>query len=296
MGFDPNGVGSPLGIFLLSPEATEQILGLSSQSIASLKAKPAGPITLAQELHLNIPLKVDDVAASDVLGFMEGTDLKDQVLVLSAHYDHLGKHDGKIYHGADDDGSGTAALLTMADAFSKAKKAGHGPRRSILFLANVGEEKGLLGSYYYSEHPVFPVAKTITDLNVDMIGRVDSAHIKDSAYVYVIGSGKLSSTLQNISETVNKKFMNLSLDYTYDSPTDPNQFYYRSDHYNFARLGIPIIFYFNGVHEDYHQPTDVIEKINFGIYSKRTQLVFYTAWDLANRTDRPIVDRKSDFK
>ncbi len=299
MGFDPKGNDKSFGIFLLSPKACNKILSLVKQPSlhASNKAKPLAVNTLVykEEVHLSQPLKVDEVSASNVLGFMEGKDLKDEVLVISAHYDHLGIQDGKIYHGADDDGSGTAALLNVAEAFSKAKKEGHGPRRSILFLANVGEEKGLLGSYYYSEHPIFPIQQTITDLNIDMIGRIDREHQKDSNYVYVIGSGKLSTGLQSISESINKKFMNLNMDYTYDSPKDPNQFYYRSDHYNFARLGIPIIFYFNGVHEDYHQPTDVIEKINFGIYSKRAQLVFYTAWDLANRDDRPKVDRKSDF-
>lgn len=294
MGFDPKGAVKPLGIFLIQTDAFNKILAGNNLNIQTISSSTFYSISL-QKVNLEIPLLVSDVSASDVIGFMEGTDLKEEVLILSAHYDHLGKHNGQIYHGADDDGSGSAALVNLALAFSKAKKAGHGPRRSILFLANVGEEKGLLGSYYYSEHPVIPIKNTIADLNIDMIGRVDEAHIKDSAYVYVIGSGKLSSDLQFISEGINKQFSHLNLDYTYDSPSDPNQFYYRSDHYNFARLGVPIIFYFNGVHADYHQPSDTIEKINFGIYAKRAQLVFFTAWDLANRENKPKVDRKSDF-
>jgi len=290
IGFEPGSTGKPMGIFLISTSAVQSILDQNG-----IATPASGPKTINTSLHLEIPLKIEPVSASDVIGFMEGTDLKEEVLVISAHYDHLGKHNGQIYHGADDDGSGTATILTLADAFSQAKKKGNGPRRSILFLANVGEEKGLLGSFYYSEHPLIPMSQTITDLNVDMIGRIDKAHEKDTNYVYVIGSGKLSSGLQTISEKVNNQLSNLKLDYTFDSPTDPNQFYYRSDHYNFARKNVPIIFYFNGVHDDYHQPTDVIEKINFGIYSKRAKLVFFTAWDLANRNDRPLVDRKSDM-
>lgn len=297
IGFEPSPTAKPMGIFLISPQATGQLLSKSGINMDSI-LKSTQPFTKLQSapVHLNIPLKIDPASASDVIGFMEGTDLKNEVLVISAHYDHLGKHNGQIYHGADDDGSGSASMMTLVDAFAAAKKKGQGPRRSILFLANVGEEKGLLGSYYYSEHPLIPMSQTITDLNIDMIGRVDKEHEKDTNYVYVIGSGKLSSGLQTISEKTNAKFSNLKLDYTYDIPNDPNQFYYRSDHYNFARLGVPIIFYFNGVHPDYHQPTDVIEKINFGIYSKRARLVFFTAWDLANRDDRPKVDRKSDME
>lgn len=301
-------------LFVLSRHAVDRVLS-SGEPVVRLFGNQvvAKALTLADlEMNirlktggnLSIPVKIDmmvhykeiPVEANDVLGFLAGTDLAQEVLVISAHYDHLGVQDGKIYHGADDDGSGSSALLSIAAAFTDAAKEGHKPRRSILFLANVGEEKGLLGSQYYSEHPVFEPSKTITDLNIDMIGRIDSAHIRDSDYVYAIGSGKLSSELQQISESTNKLYANLKLDYRYDDPNDPNQFYYRSDHYNFAKLNIPIIFYFNGVHADYHQSSDTIEKINFGIYQKRAQLVFYTAWELANRDKRPIVDRTNDFK
>lgn len=236
-----------------------------------------------------------DIAAENVLGYLKGTDLADELLVISAHYDHIGIIDGEVYNGADDDGSGTVSVLEIAEAFSKAAAEGKGPRRSILFLAVSGEEKGLLGSEYYSEHPVFPLEKTVTDLNIDMVGRVDAKH-KDSAdYVYVIGSDKLSTTLHKINEEANAAHSKLKLDYTYNDPKDPNRFYYRSDHYNFAKHNIPIIFYFNGVHEDYHQKTDEISKINFDIMAKRAQLVFYTAWDIANRNERPAVDVKNDF-
>jgi Zn-dependent M28 family amino/carboxypeptidase len=198
---------------------------------------------------------------------------------------------GRIYNGADDDGSGTCALLELAEAYSKAKAAGNGPRRSILFLWVTGEEKGLLGSKYYTDiNPIIPLDKTVCDLNIDMIGRIDKKHETNENYVYLIGSDKLSSELHNISENVNKETINFDLDYEFNDPKDPNRFYYRSDHYNFAKNKIPVIFYFTGVHEDYHKPGDDVEKILFSKYSKITQLVFATSWELANRNDRIIVD------
>ena len=223
--------------------------------------------------------------SSDVLGYLEGSDLKDQLLVISAHYDHLGKRDTVIYYGADDDGSGTVSVLEIAQAFAKAKAAGKGPRRSILFLANSGEEKGLWGSEYYTDHPTYPLDKTTADLNIDMIGRIDpKRNYGDSTnYVYVVGDDKLSSDLHSISVAANKKYTKLELDYKFNDPKDPERIYYRSDHYNFAKKGVPIIFYFDGIHNDYHRPTDTPDKINYDILKKRAQLVFYTAWDMANR-------------
>lgn len=259
--------------------------------------------TVKTDFSMIVNLKNKDAKAVDVLGFLPGSDakLKNEVLVISAHYDHIGLTKSgadKVNNGADDDGSGTTGVLEIARAFTEAKKAGHGPRRSILFLGNVGEEKGLLGSEYYTDHPVFPLENTITDLNIDMIGRVGEEYKgkTDSAdYVYVIGSSKLSSTLHEINEKANQTYTKLNLDYKYDDPKDPNRFYYRSDHYNFAKHGVPIIFYFNGVHEDYHRPGDEVSKINFPALAKRAQLVFYTAWDLANRDKRPVVDMKNDM-
>jgi len=244
------------------------------------------------------------VKAVDVVGILPGSDakLKDEYLVVSAHYDHIGmlpegtKGD-RINNGADDDGSGTTAMLQLARAFAEAKKDGKGPRRSILFLGNVGEEKGLLGSEYYGEHPVVPMASTIADLNIDMIGRVGEEYEgkPDSANtVYVIGSSMLSSDLHKAGENANNTYTKLKLDYKYDDPNDPNRFYYRSDHYNFAKHNVPIIFYFNGVHKDYHGLGDEVSKINFPLLAKRAQLVYFTAWDLANADKRPVLDSKSN--
>lgn len=230
--------------------------------------------------------------SENIWAYIEGTEKPDEILIISAHYDHVGMKNGEVYNGADDDGSGTVALLEIAEAFMQAKKDGYGPKRSILFLHVTGEEHGLHGSRYYSENPLFPIKNTIADLNIDMIGRRDDAHKDNGNYVYVIGSDRLSTDLHNINEDANKKYTKLDLDYTFNDVNDPNQFYYRSDHYNFAKKGIPIIFYFNGVHEDYHQPGDEPQKIEYDLLAKRTQLAFVTAWELANRENRPVVDKK----
>lgn len=254
------------------------------------------PLLLSSTMKINIQYLMTNTSTENVLGYLEGTDLKDEVVVVSAHYDHLGVKDGKVFNGADDNGSGTVAVMEIAEAFSLAKKKGDGPRRSVLFLTVSGEEKGLLGSDYYTTHPVFPLENTVVDLNIDMIGRVDKAHEEHPNYVYLIGSDRLSKRLHQVSEDMNKAYTQLNLDYTYNDPKDPNQFYYRSDHYNFAKNGIPIIFYFNGTHEDYHMETDEVSKINYDILQKRTQLVFHTAWEIANRAERIVADTPAPAK
>jgi len=242
------------------------------------------------DLVIDIKNSVQKISSENVLGYIEGTDLKDELIVLTAHYDHLGKDGNIVFNGADDDGSGTVAVINLAEAFAKAKSEGKGPRRSMLFMTVAGEEKGLLGSAYYTENPVFPLKNTVCDLNIDMIGRLDEKHEKNPDYVYLIGSDKLSSELHSISENANKTYSDLELDYTFNDEKDKNRFYYRSDHYNFAKNGIPVIFYFNGVHADYHKETDEVEKIDFKKMEKITRLVFFTAWELANRNERIKVD------
>ncbi len=228
------------------------------------------------------------IYASNVAGMIEGTDKKDEYVFLTGHYDHLGMHDGKIYYGADDDGSGTVGVIQMAEAFAKAAAAGYKPRRTIVFMTVSGEEKGLWGSEYYSEHPFFPLDKTSVDLNTDMVGRIDTERkTADSMnYVYVIGHDKLSSELPIINEAANLASANLILDYKFDDPNDPNRIYFRSDHYNFARKGVPILFFYDGMLKaDYHRPTDTIEKINWPLYEKRVRMIFHTAWEMANRAE-----------
>ncbi len=224
--------------------------------------------------------------ASNVAGYIEGTDKKDEYVILTGHYDHLGMRNGKIYYGADDDGSGTCAVLEMAEAFAKAKAEGHGPRRTVVFMTVSGEEKGLWGSEYYSEHPLFPLEKTSVDLNTDMVGRIDTERkTADSLnYVYVIGHDKLSTELPVINEGANNTYTQLVLDYKYDDPNDRNRIYYRSDHYNFARKGVPILFFYDGMLKaDYHQPTDTVDKIYWDLYEKRVRMIFNTGWEMANR-------------
>jgi hypothetical protein len=239
------------------------------------------------------------IDTENMMAYLEGTDLKDEVIVISSHYDHIGQNeDGSVINnGADDDGSGTTGVMEIAEAFAQAAAEGNRPRRSILFLNVTGEEKGLLGSAYYADHPIFPLENTVNNLNIDMIGRIDPEHEESGNrdYVYVIGSEKLSSHLKVISEYANITYTGLDMDYRYDDPNDTNRFYYRSDHYNFAKNGIPIIFYFNGTHADYHRPTDTVDKIAFDVMAKRARLVFHTTWLLANRNDRTPVDKEDDM-
>jgi hypothetical protein len=230
--------------------------------------------------------------SENVVSFIEGSEKPEEIVVISAHLDHEGVKNGKVYNGADDDGSGTVAMLEIAEAFQLAVKAGKGPKRSILFLHVTGEEKGLLGSKYYTDvEPIFPLENTVCDLNIDMIGRTDSRHKADPNYVYLIGSDKLSTELHTISEAMNKKYTSINLDYKYNDENDPNRFYYRSDHYNFVKNNVPIIFYFNGTHVDYHKPTDTPDKINYELLENRTKLVFHTAWEVANKETRIIADK-----
>lgn len=227
-------------------------------------------------------------ASENVLAYIKGSEKPDEVIIISAHLDHIGiSKTGEINNGADDDGSGTVAILEIAKAFKAAADKGQGPKRSILFLHVTGEEIGLYGSRYYTDvDPVFPLKNTVANLNIDMIGRVDAKHEGKGNYLYLIGSDKLSKELHAISEAVNTKYFNMEFDYTYNDDNDPNRFYYRSDHYNFAKNNIPVIFYFNGTHDDYHRPTDTPDKINYEYLETRARLIFCTAWELANRAER----------
>lgn len=232
--------------------------------------------------------------SENICAFIKGSEKPDEIVVVSAHYDHVGVKNGKVYNGADDDGSGTVALLEIAQAFEIAKKNGNGPKRSILILHVTGEEHGLHGSRFYSEHPLYPLANTVADVNIDMIGRRDDLHPGTNDYVYLIGSDYLSTDLYTVCEEANKKYIHTIIDYKYNSRKDPNRFYYRSDHYNFAKNGIPSVFIFNGVHADYHKATDKVEKIEFDALAKRTRLAFAIAWEIANRDNKLVVDKTEE--
>ena len=297
---------STLPIVTIGTAVANQILAGANTNLADVKKKitetlkPA-TVVINTPVAFSAKLAEENLKADNVLGFLEGSDpkLKSEVLVVTGHYDHIGLVDDpnatdKVNNGADDDGSGTTGVLMLAEAFAKAKKAGKGPKRSILFMTVVGEEKGLWGSEWYSDYPVFPLENTIANLNIDMIGRGDDDRPGDNNFVYIIGSNMLSDDLDRIGKKANTDYVNIVLDEKYNNRTDPNRFYYRSDHYNFAKHGIPVIFYFNGVHKDYHQPGDEVSKIDFPMLAKRAQLVYYTAWELANAANRPVVNKNED--
>lgn len=298
---DEKGEKSNLtAVIYISESMANQIMKAKKTTATDLRKKISSkgkPVTFTAKssIAINIKKNTEQIQAENVLGYIEGTDLKHELIVITAHYDHLGIEDGKVFNGADDDGSGTVGIMEIAEAFAKAKKEGKGPRRSVLFMGFSGEEKGLLGSRYYTDHPVFPLENTVTNLNIDMIGRLDEAHANDANYVYLIGSDMLSSELHQVSEQTSKTYApEIKLDYTYNDVNDKNRYYYRSDHYNFAKNNIPVIFYFNGVHKDYHKETDEVEKIDFNKMEKITRLVFHTAWELANRNERVKVDKKEN--
>ncbi len=235
--------------------------------------------------------------SENILAFIEGTEKPEEVIVISAHYDHVGMDDeGNIINGADDDGSGTVAVMQMAKAFKKAKDEGMGPKRSVLFLLVTAEEIGLLGSKFYSKNPVYPLEKTVTNLNIDMIGRVDKTYEnqEDQDYLYLIGADRISQELHDICVEQNDKYIDLHLDFKYNEEDDPMNLYYRSDHYNFAKHGIPSIFFFSGLHDDYHQPTDTADKIEYDLLTKRAQLVFYIAWEVANKENCLSIDEDEE--
>ncbi len=304
-----NSSGSDRGYNYVSPEMAAQLLGLSGpEALDTFKQQLVEnieefkPYVTAYTLRQIPYTKKVTFESQNVAALIEGADpqLKDQVVVLTSHYDHVGiaqpdSTGDAIYNGADDDGSGTISLLNIAYALSEAAEDGVRPRRSILFLNVAGEEKGLLGSRYYSDHPIFPIEKTVANLNVDMIGRIDAKHEKKGVtdYVYVIGGDLISSGLDSLLRVANAKTGEIILSERYNDLNDPNQFYRRSDHWNFGRLGVPFIFFFTGVHEDYHQPSDEVNKIRFEKMKKIARTIYGTTVLVANTDERPVVDNQA---
>jgi Zn-dependent M28 family amino/carboxypeptidase len=253
-----------------------------------------------KKVSFTVALKTSPAATQNVIAVLEGSDpvLKNEYVAVGAHYDHVGVgtpvNGDAIYNGADDDGSGTVATLALAEAFSRGPR----PKRSLLFIWHAGEEKGLWGSRYFTESPTVPIGQIITELNIDMIGRTRIENDKPANQplpkpdeIYLVGSKMMSAELGDLSESVNKSYLNRSFNYKYDDPKDPERFFYRSDHYNYARKGIPIIFYMDGVHEDYHRPSDSVEKIDYQNMEKVTRTIYATAWELTDRATRPRVDK-----
>ena len=239
----------------------------------------------------------------NVVAVFEGSDpvLKNEYVALGAHYDHVGigipvNGDG-IYNGADDDASGTTAMLAMAEALAKTNTR---PKRSVLFVWHAGEEKGLWGSRYFTTYPTIPLDKIVTQLNMDMIGRSKkegdtdprNRELSGPNEIYVIGSKMMSTELGDLADRVNKQYLNMTFDYRYDDPNDPNRFFFRSDHIHYARKGIPIVFFFDGEHEDYHRLGDSADKIDYQKMQKVARTVYMLMWEVANRPTRPTVDKQ----
>lgn len=291
--FPKAGSDATVNYVQVSQDFTKNILGAATEAlIAKAKAntvfEPNDYATFPVKTELELKRKRETIMASNVLGLIEGTDKKDEYVFVTAHYDHIGTRNGIVNNGADDDGSGTVSIMQIAKAFAKARAEGKGPRRTVVIMAVSGEEKGLWGSEYYTDHPMYPLDKTTVDLNIDMIGRIDTERMKDDTlnYIYVVGHDKISSDLPIINEGANDRYTKLVFDYKFDDPKDPYRIYFRSDHYNFARKGVPVLFFYDGMlKSDYHKPTDDIEKINFPLMEKRAKMIFYTAWEMANRAE-----------
>jgi hypothetical protein len=285
---------SLMPVAFISARLAARILGRGPVAVESLKQRIDSALTPASfeipktRLSIVTARTIDTVRTENVVGILEGSDsvLKREAVVFSAHYDHIGiQADGTVFNGADDDASGTSAVLAFAELLGEAPVR---PKRSIVFLCNTGEEKGLLGSEYYTDHPAIPLSNTVCNLNIDMIGRRDPAHVLSgvSEYAYVIGSKRRSADLDDILQRVNRETVNLVLDYTYDAPDDPERLFERSDHYNFAKHGVPVIFFHTGEHEDYHRSTDDFEKIEFERMARVATLILQVGNDVASRPQR----------
>ncbi|MEX0771285.1 MAG: M28 family peptidase [Balneolaceae bacterium] len=300
--------GYPKGFMQISPTMAVEMLGLESrEDLNQLREKTTRNIREFEPFDLDYLLEYDpymgtrEIESENVVAMIEGSDpeVREEVVVLMAHYDHIGitqpdESGDRINNGADDNGSGTVALMSVANALAKAAEEGVRPKRSVLFLHVSAEEKGLLGSRYYSDHPAIPIEQTVTNFNADMIGRSDSRNLEkgDSDYVYIIGGDIISAELDSLVHVANDESVNLRLDYHYNDLQDPNQFYRRSDHWNFGRLGVPFVFFFTGVHEDYHQPSDHVEKVDLPKLTKTAGLLFSSTVKVANYEGRPVVDNQ----
>lgn len=295
-------------IWLSMKMATALFQGESSDAATLIAKGQAGEQVAPFDLNPNkkvtftISVKTERPPTQNVVAVWEGGDpvLKNEYVAMGAHYDHVGicapTAADSICNGADDDGSGTTALLGMAEALARARQR---PKRSILFVWHCGEEKGLWGSRYFTEYPTIPLTQIVTQINIDMIGRskkegdtnVRNKDLSGPDSIYIIGSTMMSTELGEISQQVNKSFLNLQYDVRYDDPKDTNRFFFRSDHFNYARKGIPIIFFFDGVHEDYHRPGDEPQKIDYVKMEKVTRTIYMTLWSVANLPSRPKVDK-----
>jgi len=308
--FQQQSTSSPLPAIVISPEVANSLFVGEKQTATGVFNASYGPTQPApflmrdvKKISMNLATNFETIPTQNVVAVWEGSDpvLKAEYVALGAHYDHVGSGcppagTDTICNGADDDGSGTTALLAMAEALAKAPTR---PKRSVLFVWHCGEEKGLWGSRYFTEYPTVPLNQIVAQINIDMIGRSKkegdtnprNSELTGPNAVYLIGSTMMSTELGEVVNNVNKSYLNITFDTKYDDPKDPNRFFYRSDHYNYARKGIPIIFFFDGVHEDYHRAGDTADKIDYQKMEKITRTVYMTLWEIANRPTRLKVDK-----
>jgi Peptidase family M28 len=284
------------------------VFSASGINYEDLKAKAAEqedlPRATVKGVKLTFNLDADySVTATritqNVIGFIDGSDpqLKNTYVAFGAHYDHLGVNQNvpegsgidRINNGADDDGSGTTALIGLANAYM----AGPRPRRSLMFAWHAGEERGLWGSQYLADHPPVPINKIVAQLNIDMIGRNRDNKDSEENTVYAVGADRISTELHNLLITADASLSQpLNIDFEMNDPADPERIYFRSDHFSYAAKGIPIIFFFTGLHPDYHRVTDSVEKIHFEKMSHITRLVYELGLRLANLDHAPVRDFK----
>ena len=297
--------GFSRGYNLIHPRLAARMLGVENTAglrsslidrMEEFKPQPTG----YSLTHLPYQGEVK-VETENVVALFEGAHprLKEEVIVITSHYDHVGigqpdSTGDRIYNGADDDASGTAATLNIARALADAREDGYATKRSVLFLNVSAEEKGLLGSRYYSDHPIIPIDQTVANINTDMIGRIDRRHEEEGVenYAYIIGGKIISSELDSLLHVANRQSGKIELEDRYNDLSDPNQFYRRSDHWNFGRLGVPFVFFFTGIHEDYHQPSDEVHKIRFDKLARIVRTMYATTVLVANTDEAPKVDNQ----
>ncbi len=291
-------------VFISSSKFANALFENESANPLSGAAKTSFDLAASKKINMNVAVKPERIMTQNVVAVWEGGDpqLKAEMVAVGAHYDHVGtnpnaKGEDKIWNGADDDGSGTVSVLAIAESLAKSPKR---PKRSVLLVWHCGEEKGLWGSEYFNKYPTVDIKKVVAQLNIDMIGRSrkpndanpKNANLTGENAVYVIGSEMMSSKLAAVTKATNDTYLKLDYDYKYDDPKDPNRFFFRSDHFNYAQNGIPIVFWFDGVHEDYHQPGDEPQKIDYTKMQNIARTIFLTMWELSDLKERPAVDKQ----
>jgi Peptidase family M28 len=294
--------GRGIPTITISKETAEMLFQGEDKSASELLN--AASFELKKTASYSVATKVVPAMTQNVVAIWEGSDpvLKNEMVAIGAHYDHVGtnpltKGDDKIWNGADDDGSGTVSVLAIAEALANSKKR---PKRSVLFVWHAGEEKGLLGSQFFNKFPTVDIKQVVAQLNIDMIGRSKKTgdtneknkELSGENEVYVIGADMMSSKLGEVTKSINNAYLKLNYDFRYDDPKDPNRFFFRSDHFNYAINGIPIVFWFDGVHEDYHQAGDEAQKIDYAKMEKIARTIYLTLWEIGDLKVRPPVDKE----